>query len=324
MVKVENLLGKEVDVGRPANSTNIHHTVTGGVTRRLTQSENLGRAIKSTNWNDRVKGGKGEVKGGVYSDGPRNVYNRLNCSPISQDLSNAISSSLRKNKKTQKTQKTLVLPSASLRLQHQLAQSIKSRKRITNSSLLMARPDCSDREVELQWTDPNYDGVTRGDFNVVLKVGERRGSSGGGGQAERDNFAHFTDVMEVVDVPVMGKKFSWFNADGSTMSRLDHFLVSEEYTPLGTKPSQEFSSLETKPSQDFSSLGTKSSQEFHLETSLKIYGATSMLAFSESSSAIEITAYLASMPTNARTLSSHTLHPCQPMPMCHLNKFKLL
>ncbi|CAJ2639939.1 unnamed protein product [Trifolium pratense] len=81
---------------------------------------------------------------------------------------------------------------------------------------------------------------------------------------------------------------------------------------------------ETKSSQDFSSLGTKPSQEFHLETSLTIYGATSMLAFSGSSSAIEITAYLASMPTNARTLSSHTLHRCQLMPMCHLNNFKHL
>ncbi|KAK2360991.1 receptor protein [Trifolium repens] len=103
-----------------------------------------------------------------------------------------------------------------------------------------------------------------------------------------------------------------------------NFIVHKEYTILGTKPSQEFSSLETKPFQEFSPLGTKPSQEFHLETLLKIYGATSMLAFSGSSSAIEITAYLASMPTNARTLSSHTLHPCQPMPMCHLNNFKLL
>ncbi|MCI63830.1 hypothetical protein A2U01_0085087, partial [Trifolium medium] len=34
-----------------------------------------------------------------------------------------------------------------------------------------------------------------------------------------------------------------------------------------------------------------------------------------SSSVIEITAYLASMPTNACTLSSHTSHPCQPMPV---------
>ncbi|PNX77062.1 hypothetical protein L195_g033023, partial [Trifolium pratense] len=30
MVKVENLLGQEVGVGGPANSTNIHHNVTGG------------------------------------------------------------------------------------------------------------------------------------------------------------------------------------------------------------------------------------------------------------------------------------------------------
>ncbi|MCH89827.1 hypothetical protein A2U01_0010729 [Trifolium medium] len=46
-----------------------------------------------------------------------------------------------------------------------------------------------------------------------------------------------------------------------------------------------------------------------------------MSTFSGSSSAIEIIAYLASMSTNSHTLSSHTLHPCQPMPVCHLNNF---
>ncbi|MCI69334.1 hypothetical protein A2U01_0090596, partial [Trifolium medium] len=31
----------------------------------------------------------------------------------------------------------------------------------------------------------------------------------------------FVDDMEVVDVPVLGKNFSWFSHDGSAMSRLD-------------------------------------------------------------------------------------------------------
>ncbi|GAU28116.1 hypothetical protein TSUD_295530 [Trifolium subterraneum] len=39
--------------------------------------------------------------------------------------------------------------------------------------------------------------------------------------------------MEVIDVPVTGKKFSWFNADGSAMSRLDRFLLSDGFIEKG-------------------------------------------------------------------------------------------
>ncbi|MCI19886.1 cysteine-rich receptor-like protein kinase, partial [Trifolium medium] len=35
--------------------------------------------------------------------------------------------------------------------------------------------------------------------------------------------------MEVVDVPVLGKKFSWFSADGKSMSRIDRFLLSDGF-----------------------------------------------------------------------------------------------
>jgi hypothetical protein len=35
--------------------------------------------------------------------------------------------------------------------------------------------------------------------------------------------------MELVDIPVMGKKFTWFSSDGTTMSRLDCFLLSEGF-----------------------------------------------------------------------------------------------
>ncbi|MCH88317.1 RNA recognition motif, partial [Trifolium medium] len=64
MLKDGNLLGQEGSEGGPANSTNIHHTVTGGVNRRLTQSEDLGRVGKPNGLNDGVSGGKGELKGG--------------------------------------------------------------------------------------------------------------------------------------------------------------------------------------------------------------------------------------------------------------------
>ncbi|MCI43772.1 cysteine-rich receptor-like protein kinase, partial [Trifolium medium] len=35
--------------------------------------------------------------------------------------------------------------------------------------------------------------------------------------------------MQVEDVPVLGKKYSWFSADGKAMSRIDRFLVSKGF-----------------------------------------------------------------------------------------------
>jgi hypothetical protein len=35
--------------------------------------------------------------------------------------------------------------------------------------------------------------------------------------------------MELIDVPVLGKKNSWFSADGKSMSRIDRFLLSEGF-----------------------------------------------------------------------------------------------
>jgi hypothetical protein len=41
--------------------------------------------------------------------------------------------------------------------------------------------------------------------------------------------------MELIDVPVLGKKFSWFSADGKSMSRIDRFLLSDGFiTSQGT------------------------------------------------------------------------------------------
>ncbi|MCH81419.1 LINE-1 reverse transcriptase like, partial [Trifolium medium] len=72
-----------------------------------------------------------------------------------------------------------------------------------------------------------------GDFNAVLKVGERKGSSSLYRQAERWEFNQFVEGMDVIDIPVTGKKFTWFSADGKTMSRLDRFLLSEGFIEKG-------------------------------------------------------------------------------------------
>ncbi|PNX83060.1 cysteine-rich receptor-like protein kinase [Trifolium pratense] len=39
--------------------------------------------------------------------------------------------------------------------------------------------------------------------------------------------------MKVIDIPVAGKKFSWFSADGKAMSRLDRFLLSDGFIERG-------------------------------------------------------------------------------------------
>lgn len=39
-------------------------------------------------------------------------------------------------------------------------------------------------------------------------------------------FQSFIEDMELADLPVLGKKFTWFGADGNSMSRIDRFLLS--------------------------------------------------------------------------------------------------
>ncbi|XP_045791549.1 uncharacterized protein LOC123886261 [Trifolium pratense] len=68
-----------------------------------------------------------------------------------------------------------------------------------------------------------------GDFNAILHSSERIGSSADGRQSERIMFNRFVEEMGVIDVPVLGKKFSWISADGKSKSRIDRFLLSDGF-----------------------------------------------------------------------------------------------
>lgn len=39
----------------------------------------------------------------------------------------------------------------------------------------------------------------------------------------------FIEDMELIDVPVLGKELTYFASDGVSMSRMDRFLVSEDF-----------------------------------------------------------------------------------------------
>ncbi|MCH90510.1 hypothetical protein A2U01_0011426, partial [Trifolium medium] len=87
--------------------------------------------------------------------------------------------------------------------------------------------------IEFKLSNEPGDWCLGGDFNSITKVGERRGSNGVSGHTERVEFSQFIDDLEVIDIPVTGKKFTWFSSDGSVMSRLDHFLLSEGFIEKG-------------------------------------------------------------------------------------------
>ncbi|XP_057444431.1 uncharacterized protein LOC130736645 [Lotus japonicus] len=70
-----------------------------------------------------------------------------------------------------------------------------------------------------------------GDFNSVRSPEERIGISSGPDSSRRDTdeFNGFINDMELLDLPLVGRKFTWFRPNGHAMSRLDRALVSSEW-----------------------------------------------------------------------------------------------
>ncbi|GKV51190.1 hypothetical protein SLEP1_g57860 [Rubroshorea leprosula] len=64
-----------------------------------------------------------------------------------------------------------------------------------------------------------------GDFNAVRKTEERKGSRGI--SSEMREFDSFIREADLIDIPLVGRKFTWYQASGQYMSRIDRFLLSE-------------------------------------------------------------------------------------------------
>jgi hypothetical protein len=68
-----------------------------------------------------------------------------------------------------------------------------------------------------------------GDFNSVRETYERRGvatNSIGGRSLEMVDFDAFLNNLEMIDLPLIGRSFTWFHPNGLSMSRLDTILIS--------------------------------------------------------------------------------------------------
>lgn len=66
-----------------------------------------------------------------------------------------------------------------------------------------------------------------GDFNAITSNRERKGFGNYIGSQEVQDFRNWLNCLELVDPPLLGRKFTWYMADGSAMSRLDRFYYQK-------------------------------------------------------------------------------------------------
>ena len=68
-----------------------------------------------------------------------------------------------------------------------------------------------------------------GDFNAVRGMEERKSRGVAIHSFDCDPFNSFIDNNVLVDLPLHGRNFTWYKGDGNSMSRIDRFLLSEEW-----------------------------------------------------------------------------------------------
>ncbi|XP_068503598.1 uncharacterized protein [Phaseolus vulgaris] len=69
-----------------------------------------------------------------------------------------------------------------------------------------------------------------GDFNAIRKRSERKGVSKTDNHAsEMTGFNNFIDTNLLIELPLVGKCFTWFNSSGKAMSMLDRVLFFEDW-----------------------------------------------------------------------------------------------
>ncbi|MCI18564.1 reverse transcriptase [Trifolium medium] len=75
-----------------------------------------------------------------------------------------------------------------------------------------------------------------GDFNSVLTATERRVFTGD--ITRGSNIENLVGEMGLLDLPLLGRRFTWFQPNGGAMNQLDRFLVSDGWWDFWGEPSQ--------------------------------------------------------------------------------------
>jgi len=121
-------------------------------------------------------------------------------------------------------------------------QHLRSSRKCAIANIYSA---CSLREKKTLWEEiTGIKGASQelvwclcGDFNAVRSRRERKGASSrdaaaSGQMSEINGFNCFIESNMLLDLPIVGKAYTWFRANGSAKSRLDRFLVTEEWLSL--------------------------------------------------------------------------------------------
>lgn len=72
----------------------------------------------------------------------------------------------------------------------------------------------------------------------MLSAQERKGVESHGRREEMDAFSNFLLDAELVDLPLQGRKYTWYRANSQAMSRLDRFLLFEAWLNVWENLSQ--------------------------------------------------------------------------------------
>ena len=70
-----------------------------------------------------------------------------------------------------------------------------------------------------------------GDFNALRKNSERRGLNFRGSTATREvkGFNNFIESVELLDVPLIGGRYTWYKDNGTIKSRIYRILISSKW-----------------------------------------------------------------------------------------------
>ncbi|KAL8552530.1 hypothetical protein ACS0TY_001277 [Phlomoides rotata] len=68
-----------------------------------------------------------------------------------------------------------------------------------------------------------------GDFNTIREVNERVGRAITSDRNEMARFNNFIEGCDLVEIPLVGRKFTWYRPDGTCKSKLDRLLVNSNW-----------------------------------------------------------------------------------------------
>ncbi|XP_071699284.1 uncharacterized protein [Rutidosis leptorrhynchoides] len=83
--------------------------------------------------------------------------------------------------------------------------------------------------------------VLCGDFNEVRNIDERKNCIFH--ERRADNFNNFINKSNLIEIPLVGRRYTRISDDGIKFSKLDIFLVSEKFVNFGPKPIRVFDTL---------------------------------------------------------------------------------